>query len=73
MQSGADAFNKLRLFMTFLTRIRVLRKGFIKNYALSDAEDTRAKCLGDDKLSCFISISKFGSYIVGRGFLTQLF
>ena len=61
MQSGPDVFNKSRLFMTFLTRIGVFRKYFIKSYALSDTEDTRTKFLGGDKLSCFISMGKFGS------------
>ena len=38
IQLAPDAFSKSRLFMTFLTRIRVLRDVLIKNCALSDGE-----------------------------------
>ena len=48
----------------------VNRGGISDLTLLRTLETTSTKCLGDYKLFYFISVSKIGSYIVGRGFST---
>ena len=52
IQSGTDTFYKSRLCMTFLTKIRVVRKFLTKNCALSDAEGNTSGLLS----SCSITL-----------------